>query len=207
MNDNVKPDTVDDPVYKALVARLAHLDGKIKQLRGDMRRYFQLAQKRKTDMEMEFDHSMWTGDDQPVSFRNCNPGNLRPTANNLRRWKGEIDTPNGYACFKDMTHGTRAMLYLLKLSYGRRHRLHTIKEIVDRYAPLGDNSTASHAGYIDYLRKRTACLPDPCNFEDKQTLFIFAQAITEFESGRKITPLSGLQGKALFDAAYVLLPK
>lgn len=203
MSANPSDDNAD-MMHLALMTRLVHLEAKITQLRKDFKTY---KAGRAGNHSVSKDPDKWQRGNQPVSFRNCNPGNLRPTPDGKSRWRGEIDTVNGYANFKDMTHGTRAMLYLLKISYRQRLGLDTIEKIIDRYAPLGDNSEASHTGYINFLKRQTAHLPDPCNFDDTQVLFIFARAIARFESGKNTTPLSGNEGKKILEDAYALLPQ
>jgi len=142
--------------------------------------------------------------DQPISFRNNNPGNLRPTPEGGNRWRGEIDTTNGYAMFKEPIFGIRAMCYLLRVSYAGRLGIETIESIVDRYAPHGDNSPAARRGYKNFLVEATGKGPlEILPLEDNRFLFQFVQAIARFEAGKSYPHLTWEN----FTKAAAMLPE
>lgn len=139
----------------------------------------------------------------PISIRNDNPGNLRPTADGGNRWRGEIDSTNGYARFENITYGTRALLYLLKISYGGRMGLLTINDIVDRYAPSHDNSAESRKGYKSFLSRRLYTdINAEIDMADKEELFALAEAIAHFEAGQENKGMT----RVVLEEAFAMLP-
>ena len=79
-------------------------------------------------------------DGLPRGLRNNNPGNIRVSGDLFR---GEI-RPSGDRSFKrfeTMAYGYRAMFRILS-SYHRDHKLGTIRELINRWAPPGENDTA-----------------------------------------------------------------
>lgn len=67
-----------------------------------------------------------------------NYGNIRKTATS--HWKGMVDCPGEFVCFKDAYHAIRAMNVLLN-TYDRKYGINTIQEIVARWAPANENQT------------------------------------------------------------------
>lgn len=87
-----------------------------------------------------------TPEAMPRGLRNHNPGNIRDTRDT---WVGEIGRDaGGYVIFDADEHGLRAMAIVL-LSYQSRHGIHTIRGIVQRYAPaLDGNNEAAYVAHI-----------------------------------------------------------
>lgn len=81
----------------------------------------------------------------PRGIRNNNPGNIRNSERN--DWAGEVSKAdkkdNAFEEFKDIPHGVRAMMKLL-LKYQRSYNLHSIKELIERWAPRDENDTAAY---------------------------------------------------------------
>ena len=74
-------------------------------------------------------------------LRNNNPGNIRLSNT---RYLGEVDsTDSAFKQFKSMAFGYRAMFVLL-YTYQRKHHLHTIAEMISRYAPAVENHTEKY---------------------------------------------------------------
>lgn len=74
-------------------------------------------------------------------LRNNNPGNIRLSST---RYQGEVDsTDSAFKQFKTMAHGYRAMFVLL-YTYQKKHHLHTIAEMITRYAPAVENHTQAY---------------------------------------------------------------
>lgn len=84
----------------------------------------------------------------PLNIRQNNPLNIEATAAGRTRWVGEIDSVTRYARFESAERGLRAALYLLVLVYFQRHGLKTVRQIIERWAPRGDNSAAEVDGYV-----------------------------------------------------------
>lgn len=74
-------------------------------------------------------------------LRNNNPGNIRLSST---RYQGEVDsTDSAFKQFKTMAHGYRAMFVLL-YTYQKKYHLHTIAEMITRYAPAVENHTQAY---------------------------------------------------------------
>lgn len=74
-------------------------------------------------------------------LRNNNPGNIRLSST---RYQGEVDsTDTAFKQFKTMAHGYRAMFVLL-YTYQKKYHLHTIAEMIMRYAPAVENHTQAY---------------------------------------------------------------
>lgn len=70
-----------------------------------------------------------------------NPGNIEYSASNP--WLGQIGRSGRWAVFSDVKYGVRAMGKLLE-TYYTRYGLQTIAGLVTRYAPPGENDTATY---------------------------------------------------------------
>jgi len=87
--------------------------------------------------------------------RNNNPGNIR---NGVAQWQGAA-TAQPDAAFVTFTNafwGIRALSKIL-LSYQRKYGLWTIREMIERWAPPGENDTAA---YIAAVSQEVGVLPD-----------------------------------------------
>lgn len=74
-------------------------------------------------------------------LRNNNPGNIRLSST---RYQGEVDSSDtAFKQFKTMAHGYRAMFVLL-YTYQKKYHLHTIAEMITRYAPAVENHTQAY---------------------------------------------------------------
>lgn len=88
-------------------------------------------------------------------LRNNNPGNIRRSR---VRYQGEV-RPSRDADFKEfetMAYGYRAMFVLLD-TYSSRYGLHTIRSMLNRYAPPEENLTES---YIRFVSDYSGILPN-----------------------------------------------
>lgn len=74
-----------------------------------------------------------------------NPCNVR--YNNLNRWKGLVGNTRGFCDFENLYYGLRAVFYLVMVSYRKRSYL-TYHNIVYRYAPPSENSSALYEKFI-----------------------------------------------------------
>ena len=73
-----------------------------------------------------------------------NPGNIIKG----NKWKGEVDCPGRFECFKTAKHGLRAMFKVLD-TYITKHKLRDIESIITRWAPPVENNTKR---YIQYAK-------------------------------------------------------
>ncbi len=119
---------------------------------------------------------------QARGIRNNNPGNIRNSERN--DWKGEVSKADKkdqvFEEFETMSDGVRAMMRLLKKRQ-RSYNLHTVKEIVERWAPRNENDTAAYV--------RTVCkemqMPECCGLDltDKGTMCALVDAMCYVENG------------------------
>lgn len=112
--------------------------------------------------------------------RNNNPGNLRLGSN----WLGSVPgTDKEFVTFKDIAHGARATLVLLR-NY-QAHGFNTITKIISRYAPSTENNTKAYINTVcKYSKIDSRRVLDKISSETGRDQFarIFA-AIACHESG------------------------
>ncbi len=92
----------------------------------------------------------------PRGIRNNNPLNIRRSKD---QWKGLADaqTDRAFCQFKSLEYGWRAAFYLLTRTYYHKYRLYTIRTIICRWAPPGENNTEA---YITNVSSLTGIDPD-----------------------------------------------
>lgn len=115
--------------------------------------------------------------------RNNNPGNLKdgPFARRQPGYQGSDG--GGFAVFASPSHGQKAQETLLKGNYlSKGHD--TPRKIISRYAPSGENSSASMANYASYVARRLGIGVDDKIPAGKAGLL--AQAMREFETGNTV---------------------
>lgn len=84
-----------------------------------------------------------------------NPGNIRNT--NIK-WGGEITLPSDtFESFDTIENGIRAMNANLQ-AYANLHNIHTIRGIINRWAPASDNNNVE--AYIKRVSTETGIDPD-----------------------------------------------
>ena len=90
----------------------------------------------------------------PRNQRNNNPGNIRLGGSN---WDGSVTgNDTEFVTFVTPEMGVRAMVKTLH-TYQERYNLSSIREIISRWAPYGENDTG---GYIDFVSKSMGVDPD-----------------------------------------------
>ena len=87
------------------------------------------------------------------SQRNNNPGNIRT---NSTAWEGKVGDDGSFVTFATPEHGVRAMTKTL-YTYQEKHGKRTLRDIIGRWAPPNENSTAT---YISIVSKETGINPD-----------------------------------------------
>lgn len=82
---------------------------------------------------------------QPRGFRNNNPLNIRKGSS----WKGlsSVQSDKSFCVFSSMRYGIRAAIYLL-LKYYKVYGLHTLYDIISRWAPQGENDTENYCKLV-----------------------------------------------------------
>lgn len=97
---------------------------------------------------------------EPLGYRSNNPGNLRPLSKG--EWFGQdgtVTTAGGgtYCKFKTMELGVRAAARNI-LTYYRKHRLDTVRKIIERWAPPEDKNHTR--AYVEAVAKALGVHPE-----------------------------------------------
>lgn len=115
---------------------------------------------------------------KPRGLRNNNPGNL--VYNPRNAWEGQIGHDERFVRFEQMENGVRALGVTL-LNYQRKHKLHTVRQIITRWAPPNENDTAT------YVRRVAQALDvdadHTINLFDRKTLTLLIWAVCTHENG------------------------
>ena len=92
----------------------------------------------------------------PRGIRNNNPLNIRRGKD---QWKGlRAQQQDAAFCqFETLEYGWRAAFYLLTRTYYHKYRLYTIRKIIGKWAPPGENHTEAYIGNVSRL---TGIAPD-----------------------------------------------
>lgn len=126
----------------------------------------------------------------PNSLERNNPGNIVKTA---ITWKGEVDCDSKFECFESPYWGLRAMTKNVMAYYYTRD-LHTIREIITRWAPPHENDTDMYVELVSYKLK---IHPDE-HFELSHHLYPLVEAIIIMENGYNPYDIEFLSG-VLYD--------
>lgn len=109
-------------------------------------------------------------------YRNNNPGNLEAGHN----WQGMTGNDGRFATFGTPESGYRAMGKNL-LNYDKKYGIRTIRKIIGRWAPPGENNTEA---YIARVSQQMGIGPDEeLNLKDEATLTKLMQSIAKHENG------------------------
>ena len=113
--------------------------------------------------------------------RNNNPGNIRRSDS---AWRGKVASEDPeFECFDVAENGIRALAKLL-IAYQRRHACRTVRQIVSRWAPPGENATAA---YVVDVARALGVAPDAAvNCAQPAMLAAFVRAVIRHENGRCI---------------------
>lgn len=127
-------------------------------------------------------------------LRNRNPGNIRCSA---VRYRGEIipSKDKAFKQFETMAYGYRAMFVLLD-TYARRHGLHTIRTMIDRYAPPVENDTRAYVTTVSRLSGIDADAPIDTRRHDQMVAVV--AAMSRVENGTEAVMEEVEQGWSLF---------
>jgi len=117
---------------------------------------------------------------QPRGIRNHNPGNIELGTD---KWQGlAVEQTDGrFAQFKDPTWGIRALAILL-INYQDKHKIRTIKGIINRWAPSVENNTQA---YIDFVSDSSGFTQaEKLDMHNYDHLRPILEAIIRHENGR-----------------------
>lgn len=122
----------------------------------------------------------------PRGIRNNNPGNIKN--NEKIDWMGEVPKnaklDDAFEEFSSIEYGIRAMMILLR-NYQLLHGLHSIKEIIGRYAPKRDRNNTPY--YVRYVSVHLEVPADaPIDLSDKATMTNVVDSIIFIENGVRV---------------------
>jgi hypothetical protein len=118
----------------------------------------------------------------PRGIRNRNPGNLDRTKEKWQGMNADQSSDSRFVVFVAAHWGIRALAKVL-LSYQRRHKLKTIRQIIDRWAPPVENNTEA---YIAQVAKACGVGPDDAiDIGDKAVLRVLVASIIQHENGQQ----------------------
>lgn len=123
-------------------------------------------------------------------IRNNNPANIRKGSH----WNGMVknQTDTQFCQFVSMSWGVRALLITLR-TYVTKYNLHTVREIISRWAPPSDGNDTEK--YIEFVEKEVNHFESPIEINlyeycfqarwqhSKSILFLIARAMCRIESG------------------------
>ena len=118
----------------------------------------------------------------PRGIRSCNPFNLRELPGDRTHWEGERTTDDDPAFeeFDSLLMGLRAGIRTL-LTYQRKHKLRSVRQMINRFAPPNENDTNT---YIENVCRHMGVLPDdPIDLNNEHMLLPMVEAIVRQECG------------------------
>lgn len=134
----------------------------------------------------------------PRGVRNNNPGNI--DFNPLNKWKGlnpkskELDSR--FCVFISPEYGIRALMVLLR-NYQKKHNLHSVYKIINRWAPSNENNTSAYVMHV--AKEMGVATTEYLDLSNRDTLISLAKAIVVHENG--VQPYS----ESVYQSAYELI--
>ncbi len=130
-------------------------------------------------------------------LRNRNPGNIR---RGPARYKGETaGSDMSFKSFVSMEWGYRAIFVLLH-TYAKRYGLRTIRGMISRYAPPGENATEDYIRAVERISGINAdTAVDTLNPDD---MIPIVKAISRVENGKDAATEPLHRGWELFHADF-----
>ena len=121
----------------------------------------------------------------PRGYRNNNPLNIRYNPSN--KWQGEVskNTDGTFEQFTTMAYGYRAAFVLLR-KYINTYGLHTVTEIINRWAPPTENNTSGYISRVIGTNGWTASQIINANNKDDMCKLVYAMALVE--NGYSVLP-------------------
>lgn len=110
-------------------------------------------------------------------LRNCNPGNIRKSG---ATWQGAIGDDGDFVVFASAFFGLRALGKLL-VTYQDKYGLCTVRTIISRWAPPGENNTDAYVGAV--CRSTGFGADDWLRLSEPTVLAAMVKAIVRHENG------------------------
>lgn len=127
--------------------------------------------------------------------RNNNPGNIRISS---QKFQGEVQpsSDKAFKQFSTMDYGYRALIKVLQ-TYQDKYHLRTVRQMITRWAPSGENDTAA---YIRAVCRDTGYKPDdPIDMHKRDAALKMARAISKVECAGWHDTASAMRAFALID--------
>ena len=118
----------------------------------------------------------------PRGIRNNNPLNIERG----QPWQGlrPRQTDNRFCQFTSMEYGFRAGFKILQTYFKKRPPLNTVRLIITRWAPPGENNTEA---YINFVCTHGYLQPDELlKYKDKNKICRLVWAMAEMECGQRL---------------------
>jgi len=131
----------------------------------------------------------------PIGVRNNNYLNIRPGEGYT--WQGQIGVSNNFCRFKTVAWGVRAAIKNL-YSYYYTHNCDTVRKIISRWAPPGDNNDTE--GYIAHVVNETGFSANQKLAFDYSTAKKILRSMSAMEVGAAWRVTNGV-----FNAAWLLV--
>lgn len=113
---------------------------------------------------------------QSRGIRNNNPGNIKKSST---KWKGAVGDDGTFVKFATPEDGIRALARIIRV-YNEQHGLHTIEQIIHRWAPRSENETQK---YVNFVSKKIGKNPkEPLNLKNHTDFARLISAIIQFEN-------------------------
>ena len=118
----------------------------------------------------------------PRGIRNNNPLNIRRSKD---KWQGlrAQQTDTAFCQFETMAYGWRAAFVLLTRTYYHTYRLFTIRNIIRRWAPPGENNTEAYIANVSRLTGIDANEPLGIPSDQPARWMALALAMAKHENG------------------------
>jgi hypothetical protein len=115
----------------------------------------------------------------PLGVRGNNPGNIDagPVP-----WQGQIGVAGRFAVFDTPINGIRALAKNL-IAYQDKHDLHTVRGIINRWAPNVENDTSSYVSAVSHDMQ--VAPDDAIDLHTASTLIALCAAIIRHENGEQ----------------------
>lgn len=128
-------------------------------------------------------------------IRNNNPLNIRRSSTPWRHKKNPSGDP-AFEQFDNIFWGIRAAFAILRTYLGKKYRLRTVEQVVNRWAPPTENKTSL---YVAYVLKRSYILPtETLSMANKNQVCRLLWAMAQYECGEEVR-------FSYFERAYAML--
>jgi hypothetical protein len=116
----------------------------------------------------------------PRGIRDNNPGNIRKSD---APWRGKVfGTDPDFETFDTPENGIRALAKTLD-AYQSKHGCRTVRQIIYRWAPPGENDTAA---YVEHVSASVGVSPDDTIIVDDPSVMLkLTVAIIQHENGQQ----------------------